>query len=1489
MHVITEGYRAFQVQNALKSGIVHITTETKNEAKQQAKHMSGDRGTQKVVSQTIRCSTPVVAATVSTFSQVGYKAAVASMHKYNVRHGAQIESALDRVGAFTVGSTKFDGATRKTEAGIERSVIDLRKESAERCKSIAIQLEQYNIKREFASPEQIKSIDKSISELTKNLADEKETLINLSKSEWISQDQVSTSIDMNVSLKRYTDYAQKRMEKMVGKNISSKIDRPTVILDKKGVELTDGVLHTHHIDHQAREIYQSMKLYKHAFNKNIKSLYDTPELRHSVCYKNLMKQHRSDKKVVNGMKRRAKWADKFDRSRYKGFKKAPRRLSRIVTSTLNQTEAGRGYMILQACTNAGRIVTKSAYKATELSTQKIIFEYKIKKEIKQLEKSGIKGSRFAIRKTAKETLASKGITGKVQRDFFKSKIRNQAMKSYDKLLVKKVDKIKTGKITDKSLKELAKLEHKMALSSAFKEGGLKGTGKEVLKGLHKSYKEQVKASAKAGKILKKVKPKWKPNLVRIGQNAYKAATEAAKRVSTKVAETIAKALGMTGKALVHGFGLVVAAISPVLPFVIIGGLLLILLISSTGLTASIPSQGYPGSYELTGHSVGSAFNFKTKMKILTDCHDKFVKDIQEDNDIKNYYDAVQIVYDDGVQENYQELLCAYYTEVHDDEASITEGDDQVAEVILTELYEQTHKWYVEDIEVENGVTDNVKYGQVHVGIQRDDYLVYQLLKGIMGGRQELNEDLLVCPSGTVDNTIWLEVVKEVKSLVATACANVGYSQEKYCSIELNGKTYSVRRDCSGYVSACLSVYTGKTFSYSSENFTKHKQGSIPGFTKYVFSGWNNLQAGDIIAYCGHVEIFAGLDEHGAPLVYSNGSTEGLHSALPRSESKSHNYAVVWRPNSTGSETDDGTTSDETTGGGTTDSSHNLIKSLENVTSGQVKKLTESLKDADIEDEYVTAIMLDSNTKDREYDENGNEIGYEKALIKTAKKLVDDEAFTAGAFDFWDFDRSNGWHSLLGSDDKTQVSSLDYLRVVYANHGLMIPSSIYGLRSVYSKIEYKDLKIGDIVLYQNAIAENPKDIEAEINDMDVNSLKNADKVGLAFGKYDMLTPLIYIGDDTFIGYCLDITVGIDGENNVNRQKYTTQTGADAKVRMYTLDDLELSRMECHEVNGILKDSVYGHNNMFEGWTDANIEQYINYNKSFGSKSYAFNEEGEVEELDYFDEYMKVVTPDENGNRGDVFSSKQEDLYFATDEYINTVLENFVDATSDAYDDYGLYPSVIIALAMTKSNTFSCEQAVVLNNYFNTQAKGESYASGRNAVVKYDFDLHETNSSRITYNVYSSINNCVDEYLSNLHKKLDSAHKNTEYSTAEALLSDLLAQGVITSAEEEQMKNYIDNYGLKAYDPVTTDDLIFIDVSKCKSVSSLSSYDPYKTLFASGDVTEYGWESIYHVSTCILASDKKAVITVPDNPLTEAGYTSVGYHPCPLCLSGSSYMP
>ena len=1478
MHVITEGYRAFQVQNALKSGIVHIATETKNEAKQQAKGVSGDQNTQKVVGQTIKCSTPVVAVATSTFAQIGYKAAVASMHKYNVCCGAQIDAALDRAGAFTVGSTKFDGATIKTEAGIERSVIDLRKEGAERCKSIAIQLEQYNIKREFASPEQIKSIDKSISELTQNLADEKETLINLSKSEWISKDQASTSIDMNVSVKRYADYAQKRMEKMVGKDISSHINRPTVILDKKGVELTDGVLHTHHIDHQAREIYQSMKLYKHAFNKNIKSLYNTSELRHSACYKNLMKQHRSDKKVVNGMKRRAKWADKFDRSRYKGFKKTPKKLLRIVTSTLNQTEAGKGYMILQACANAGRVTIKSAYKATEISTQKIIFERRIKREIKQLKKSGIKGSRFAIRKTAKETLASKGITGKIQRDFFKSKLRNQAMKSYDKLLVKQVDKIKSGKITDKSLKQLAKIEHKMALSEAFKEGGIKGTGKEVLKSLHKSYKENVKAVAKAQKVLRKAKPKWKPNLVKIGRNAYKAATEAAKKASAKIAESIAKALGMTGKALIHGFGLVIAAISPVLPFVIIGCLLLVLLISSTGLISSVPSQNYPGSYELNGKSVGKSFNFKTKMKILTDCHDAFVKDIQEDNDIKNYYDVVQIVYDNGVQENYQELLCAYYTEVHDDEASITEGDDQVAEVILTELYEQTHKWYVEDIEVENGVTDNVKYGQVHIGIQRDDYVVYQLLKGVMGSRQELNEGLLVCPSGTVDNTKWLEVVSEVKSLVATACANVSYSQEKYCSIELNEKTYKVRRDCSGYVSACLRIYTGKEFSLSSENITKRKQGSIPGFTKYVFSGWNNLQAGDIVAYCGHVEIFAGLDEHGAPLVYSNGSTEGLHNPTWQSESKSHSYAVVWRPNSTGSETDGETTDNETSE--TTDNNHNLIKNLENVTSGQVKKSTESLKDVDIKDEDVAAIMLDSNTKGREYDENGNEIGYEKALIKTAKKLADDEVFTAGTFDFWNFDKSNGWHSLLGSGNKTQISSLDYLRVVYANHGLMIPSSIYGLRSIYSKIEYKDLKVGDIVLYQNAAAENPKDIEAEINNMDATSLKSIKDVGKAFGKYDALTPLIYIGDDTFIGYCLDITLD---------RKYKTQNGTDAKVRMYTLDELDLSKMECHEVNGILKDSVYGHNNMFEGWTDINIEQYISYNKSFGSKSYTFNEDGEVEELNYFKEYMKVITPDENGNRGDVFSSKQEDLYFATDEYIDAVLESFVDSTSKAYDEYGLYPSVIIALAMTKSNTFSCEQAVVLNNYFNTQAKGESHASGRNAVVKYDFDLRETNSSRITYNVYNSIDNCVTEYLSNLYKKLESTHKHTEYPTAEALLSDLATQGIITSAEEKQMKDYIDNYGLKVYDPITTDDLIFIDVSKCSSVSSLSSYEPYATLFASGEVAEYGWESIYHVGTCSLASDKKAVITVPDNPLTEAGYKSIGYHPCPLCLSGSSYMP
>ena len=150
-------------------------------------------------------------------------------------------------------------------------------------------------------------------------------------------------------------------------------------------------------------------------------------------------------------------------------------------------------------------------------------------------------------------------------------------------------------------------------------------------------------------------------------------------------------------------------------------------------------------------------------------------------------------------------------------------------------------------------------------------------------------------NGTSSSTnieTWLSIVKAVKS--AMAAQNPTYGN-KYISITVGGKTLSVRTDCSGYVTACLKYYGCNVGNMTSASFTNPSNQTMlnSGFVSMPFTGWENLQEGDIIAKTGHVEIYSHT-ENGKHMVYNCGSTNSLRSATPTKSSKIV-YTTVWRP------------------------------------------------------------------------------------------------------------------------------------------------------------------------------------------------------------------------------------------------------------------------------------------------------------------------------------------------------------------------------------------------------------------------------------------------------------------------------------------------------------------------------------------------------------------------------------------------------------------
>ena len=149
---------------------------------------------------------------------------------------------------------------------------------------------------------------------------------------------------------------------------------------------------------------------------------------------------------------------------------------------------------------------------------------------------------------------------------------------------------------------------------------------------------------------------------------------------------------------------------------------------------------------------------------------------------------------------------------------------------------------------------------------------------------------------------WIGCVRSVHKAMSAAGRknNYQYNKSGIChTIKVGGKEYSVRWDCSGYVSACLQVYGVKKKGWTTDSggFAS-KNCNIDKFKWMSWPGWDKLQEGDIMARNGHVEIFA-YNKDGAHYVYNAGSTDAINATKPTHTGHKNGYTAIWRPDDPG--------------------------------------------------------------------------------------------------------------------------------------------------------------------------------------------------------------------------------------------------------------------------------------------------------------------------------------------------------------------------------------------------------------------------------------------------------------------------------------------------------------------------------------------------------------------------------------------------------------
>ena len=245
----------------------------------------------------------------------------------------------------------------------------------------------------------------------------------------------------------------------------------------------------------------------------------------------------------------------------------------------------------------------------------------------------------------------------------------------------------------------------------------------------------------------------------------------------------------------------------------------------------------------------------------------------------------------------------------------------------------------------------------------------------------------------------------------------------------------------------------------------------------------------------------------------------------------------------------------------------------------------------------------SQTRGITYDKNtGNEEGYENKTTATANREKNSSAL------FKNDNYIEEWmqHTLMA--EYTCASPLDFIRFVLSQHGVDAGNTMADLTKK-TGITVNSLQVGDILIYRPDTSSCDSLAELSIR---LNNCEDTDEEEEVEEDYMSLVPMIYVGNNNFTAYSKNLLLSEDNYEDSH-----------AKVRTYKLSKLKKENIQkIVRLKGFTKNSIYGSNYFFEGWTDDNIADFIGktYSEVWVTKKVkGYDAEGNETEEDFYSAY------------------------------------------------------------------------------------------------------------------------------------------------------------------------------------------------------------------------------------------------------------------------------
>lgn len=1116
-------------------------------------------------------------------------------------------------------------------------------------------------------------------------------------------------------------------------------------------------------------------------------------------------------------------------------KKISRQMLRLAATPVESSESMRGIHLTQSCAYPVQTAVKTVvHLSVNIGWNAFIF--------------AVNAGRITFELSKVKSLKMEEIKAAIRKGRTPFKINGHGYeishKSYGSLKNETKRMISNGmdKILEKAGSKVGMGEYFQRRSEIMRtHAGVRKSAKTELKVLHKEWIDRgfEKAAPKTYNKYRAAKAKGKAVASKVKNSKVFSPAKGAAKLIKKAAEKI------KNSAIAAAIQAIAAALGPIAA--VIGGIILGLFII---MVLCCFVDGNEAAQKKNQAFTVSQSDGKAIMNSLEAQHQNMLDKI---NAIAAKYDTADVQYPNGSKENYKELFCAmqvqleYDLSLTNDKYSIN-GDPTLTS-IAAELYNKTHiiteepyTFYYDD-----GATGTACH--IHVDIQRNETLAYSIFEGKIPSDVFADEGSGIVPVGTCDTSNWMDVCLTVKTLIAQTQAQ--YNQSGWIWMEVNGKKYHVRTDCSGYVSACLQVYGATTGVFGTGILINDQK--FPGFTYMKFPGWDNLQQGDILVRrfkgtdsdgktydAGHTEIFY-ANSGGQHLVFSNGSTAGIQSVYPRHDSVAA-YDIIYRPTSAGQ---------------IEDSENSAIDAI----AGEKKYLFRDWSRSFGEN----ALLLASNMDDVEFNlTTGNEDGYDSAI----KATVSSGEFAPLSWSGTGAGEGKSRIHYVAKGKKfTEASSLDYIRYICAQHGVcadytfdnMIENIYNTAGAPYSPVVDDTLKRSGSGtstdstedISDRPILQNPHAFDKGMDDLGnlqvgdimfyvwdlgswTNNYDNTDyntwEVGSSkfYTALDHSIPMMYIGDGNFTYYA-----GAVGTINVSEM--SLNRCLNKKIVRYV---------------GFTVSPVYGSTPSFCGWTDNKIgELIVLQNGSQWTEGkihlapYGLSEEEEKElrEMSNPKEMAEWNEIDANAERGSVpispFDSKdidysfyhegifEGDVYTPTSIHTSTLMNEICKISIKYYDMYGILPSTAYCHMGAVSHFRSTEESLVYYNLF------ELYDEAGASVDKYTYtEDGDVSTSVKNYKKYSSYLAAYQDWAQ--YAKNSGYAIDTDFAEDFATQRDkYLAYNLIGSNTSSEMTNiYNGTIALPEYDKAAIDRKKAIDnvadTTKSINESEFSADKPSK---------------------------------------------------------------